>query len=327
MMDLVVSRLARFAWAVLAVNVGVILWGAYVRATGSGAGCGSHWPLCNGEIIPPAPSVATLIEYSHRLTSGIALIAVVVMFVWTRRRCEPGHPARAAAGASLFFMLTEAGVGAGLVLFRLVADNPSMARAMFMAVHLMNTFALLASVALTAWWLSGAPAPRLAGRFRSAVSIGLGASAILLVSTSGAIAALGDTLFPASSLSEALRADLSTTSHAFIRLRILHPALAVVTAVALMFGTPRLARGHGAAALQLSRLVVTVAAIQVAAGVLNVALLAPVWMQMIHLLLADVVWVGFVLLSAQVLAAAPASERAALAMPTHRWESSAPRLR
>ncbi len=47
---------SRYAWGVLLWNVLVALWGAYVRATGSGAGCGSHWPTCNGEILPRAPA-------------------------------------------------------------------------------------------------------------------------------------------------------------------------------------------------------------------------------------------------------------------------------
>ena len=70
-------RLARSAWAVLAYNVVVILWGAIVRATGSGAGCGSHWPLCNGVVLPNAEKASTLIEFAHRATSGIALLLVV----------------------------------------------------------------------------------------------------------------------------------------------------------------------------------------------------------------------------------------------------------
>src|SRR5690242_12260676 len=112
--------LARYAWSVLAYNVAVILWGAYVRATGSGAGCGEHWPLCNGQVLPRAPALATMIEYSHRLTSGVALLSVIVLLVWTYRVTPPG-PARKAAALSAFFILTEAAVGAGLVLFQLVA--------------------------------------------------------------------------------------------------------------------------------------------------------------------------------------------------------------
>ena len=296
------SRLARFAWLVLSYNVAVIVWGAYVRATGSGAGCGNHWPLCNGEMVPPSPTLATLIEYSHRLTSGLALLSVVALLAWTWRVCRRGHPARTGAALSLFFMLTEAAVGAGLVLFRLVADNASAARAMFMGVHLINTFVLLACIALTAWWLSGGAPIRLAGRSAAAVAAAAGCAAILVVSSSGAVAALGDTLFPSRTLSEALSADLSATSHLLIRLRVLHPVLAGSTALALFWLAPLLARRAGRAAARLSRGVMILAACQVVLGLANVVLLAPVWLQLVHLTIADLLWIAFVLLSASALA-------------------------
>ena len=239
------SRLARFAWGVLAYNVAVILWGAYVRATSSGAGCGAHWPLCNGELLPRAPRLATLIELSHRVTSGIALVGVVVLCVWVWRACRPGQQARTGAALSLLFMLTEAGVGAGLVLFQLVADNKSFARAMFLVAHQINTFTLLACLALTAWWLSGGSRIGVTGHGRKAAGVGVLCGAVLLAGMSGAVAALGDTLFPVSSLTDALWADLSASSHLLIRLRILHPMLAVLAAAGLVLGAARLADGHG----------------------------------------------------------------------------------
>ena len=295
------TRLARFAWAVLAYNLAVIAWGAYVRATGSGAGCGAHWPLCNGEVLPRGARVATLIEFSHRATSGLALLSVVALLIWTWRACRPGHPARRGAALAMFFMLTEAGVGAGLVLFQLVADNASFARAMFLSVHLINTFTLLACVALTAWWLSGGAPVSVRARPGRATAVGALCLGVLVVATSGAIAALGDTLFPVSSLSSALWADLSVTSHVLIRLRILHPVLAAVTAVAVVLGARRIAAGSGPAAERLATVVTSLTFTQVALGMLNVFLLAPVWMQLLHLLTADLVWVALILLGASVL--------------------------
>lgn len=297
------SRLARFAWIVLVYNIGVILWGAYVRATGSGAGCGSHWPLCNGQVVPRAPTVETLIEFSHRLTSGLALLAVAALLVWTWRSCPPGHPARRGAVLSMVFMLAEAGVGAALVLFRLVADNASLARALFMAVHLVNTFALVACLTLTAHWLSGGAPVRPGPRPGTAAGLALFGAGLLLVGTSGAVAALGDTLYPASSLAEGLWADLSPTSHLLIRLRVLHPALAIGVSVALALLAPRYARRTPERRARRAGLaVVLLAGAQVAAGFVNVLLLAPVWMQMLHLLLADALWIAFVLLAASALA-------------------------
>lgn len=296
------TRLARFAWLALAYTLAVILWGAYVRASGSGAGCGAHWPLCNGEVIPRSPSVETLIEYSHRLTSGLALLAVVALLVWTRRAVPSGHPARRGAAWSVFFMLTEAAVGAGLVLFELVADNATMARAMFMAAHLVNTFFLVAAQTLTAWWLSGGRAVALRPlRATTAVWLAL-AAALLLSGMSGAVAALGDTLYPATSHAEGLAQTLSPTSHILLRLRALHPLIAVVAGVLLMFAAPRLGADGDGTASRLGRAVLLLAAVQMLGGILNLLLLAPVWMQMVHLLLADALWIAFMLLGAQVLA-------------------------
>lgn len=304
------DRFARFSWLVLAYNLAVVLWGAFVRATGSGAGCGSHWPLCNGEILPRAPSVETLIELSHRLTSGLALLLVVGLVVGAFRSRPPRHPARRAALGALAFMLTEAAVGAGLVLFELVAENESMARALFMAVHLVNTFFLIAALALAARAATGGAPLRVRGvHGQGAVGwwLSLGAVVSLAAGVSGAIAALGDTLFPATSLAEALRQDLSPTAHLLVRLRLLHPALAVAASlvlIALALKLPR--RRPGPRMASFSRLVLGLVFVQLGAGAVNVLLLAPIWLQLVHLLLADLLWIAFVLLGAEALAAVDA---------------------
>ena len=306
------SKLARLAWAVLAYNVAVILWGAYVRATGSGAGCGAHWPLCNGEVLPRAAGVATLIEFSHRATSGLALLAVAALVVGTFRTCRAGHPARAAAVMSGILILSEAAVGAGLVLFQLVADNATMARAMFMVAHLLNTFLLLAALTLTAWWLTvGVP---FAANRRARGYLATGCAALLVAGASGAVAALGDTLFPAESLTAALRDDLSFTSHMLVRLRVFHPVLAVVAAAVVGICAARLGRSGPAPNARAVRIVTGIALGQIALGFFNVILLAPVWLQLAHLLVADALWIGFLLLGASTLtdrAAAPAHAQAA----------------
>jgi heme A synthase len=197
-------------------------------------------------------------------------------------------------------------VGAGLVLFRLVADNASMARALFMAVHLVNTFILIAWLTLTAWWLSGGAPVRFARRGTAAL-VGALAVGLLATGMSGAVAALGDTLFPAGSLRESLAADLSATSHVLVRLRVLHPAIAIATGLALALAAVRLPMPGDQSGLRLARLLAALVTVQLAAGLVNVILLAPVWLQMVHLLLADAVWIAFVLLGARALAAPSAS--------------------
>jgi cytochrome c oxidase assembly protein subunit 15 len=299
-----VNRLTRFAWIVVAWNLVVIGWGAYVRASGSGAGCGQHWPLCNGEVVPRAPAIATIIELTHRVTSGLALLALLALVVAVWRARPAGHPARRAAGWSMLFMLTEAGIGAGLVLFDMVADNHSMARALWMAAHLANTFLLLGAMTLTARWLDDGPVGvSFADRGGRGAIVGVLALGVLVVGVSGAVAALGDTLFPATSLAHALEQDLSPASHVLLRLRVIHPTIAVIVAMALIVVAPRLpVAGEPPAGIGPGALVALLAGLQAAIGALNVLLLAPIWLQLVHLLVADLLWIAVVLLGAAVLA-------------------------
>ncbi len=271
----------RFAWAVLGWNFLVILWGAFVRATGSGAGCGSHWPLCNGEVVPPSPSVQTMIEFTHRLTSGLALIGVLAL-VWFARRLWPrGHAVRRWAWASLGFIIIEALLGAGLVLLEYVEQNASAGRALYLCAHLTNTFLLLAALAGTAWhsmteerWRFGA----VSGWMRAALA------AVLLASITGAIAALGDTVFPAVSMLEGIRQEFSADSPALLRLRLMHPVVSVAAAVVVLAAAFQQVRG------QLQRAITVWVVVQLAAGAVNVILLAPVWMQLLHLALGASLW-------------------------------------
>ena len=296
-------RLSRFAWSVLAWNVLVILWGAYVRATGSGAGCGAHWPLCNGEVVPRAPDAEMLIEFSHRLTSGLALVLVFVLAVWAWRTLATGHPARKAGVASAVFILVEALLGAGLVLFRLVAQDESLARAMVMPLHLANTMVLLLCLTLTAHFLSGGAPISIAGRTRTFGTLAGLLVLMIGVGKTGAIAALGDTLYPASSLLEGLKADFAPTTSVLLRLRVLHPALGVAVGAMLVFGTAAIPLAADDRRGRLARrAVVALAAVQVVVGFVNVWLLAPIWLQLTHLLIADLLWIALVVLTASALA-------------------------
>lgn len=298
------NRFVAYAWGVAAYNLLVIVWGAYVRASGSGAGCGSHWPLCNGEVLPPSPAVKTMVELTHRATSGLALLLVVGLVVWALRAYPKGHLVRKGAALSMLFIVTEALIGAGLVLFQLVADNASFARAVYLSLHLINTFILLAMLLLTAWWASrseGVVRLRGSGGVRLALSGAL--LGTLILGVSGAVAALGDTLFPVDSLGAGLRQDFSPTAHFLIRLRLLHPLLAAVVGAYLLLTAGSLARTHRDVwvrrwALALASLVL----VQIGVGLLNVALLAPIWLQLVHLLLADLMWGALVLLTASTLA-------------------------
>jgi len=288
-----------YAWGVLAYNLGVILWGAYVRATGSGAGCGSHWPLCNGQVVPRSPRLETLIEFTHRLSSGLAFILVLGLLIWAWRIYPRRHQVQFGAGLAMFFMVTEALVGAGLVLFELVAKNDSLARALSVAIHLVNTFLLLAFLALTAWWASSKSTARLSLKTPIGILLMIGISGMIVLGASGALTALGDTLFPAASLGEGFQQDFSPTAHFLIRLRVLHPTLAALVGGYLILLASLVRLSHqGPLAHSLAAGLALLVIVQLAAGFINVILLAPVWLQMVHLLLADLGWITLVLLTA-----------------------------
>lgn len=289
--------LRRLATVTTVVNLLVILWGAFVRASGSGAGCGRHWPLCNGAVVPRAPEAATAIEFTHRVTSGFALILVAWLFIAAFRQVPRGHRVRRAAAAALIFIVIEALVGAGLVLLELVGDNSSMLRAGYLAVHLANTFALLAALVTTTLW-AGRPDPGPRPRLPHGISALI--LMLLVVGATGAVTALGDTLFPAESLAEGLAQHQSPTAHLLLRLRIIHPALAVVTAVLAAVVVVRLLTQTPVAAVALAaRLVLIGIFVQLAVGIINLVLLVPIATQMLHLLMADLVWIAAIALAVE----------------------------
>jgi heme A synthase len=301
---------AKFTWGVLLYNLVVILWGAYVRATGSGAGCGSHWPLCNGEIVPMAPRVETLIEFTHRLMSGLSLLLIIILLVWAFRAYPKGNLVRIGAVLSMVFILTEALLGAGLVLFEWVAQDASVGRALAMTVHLANTFLLLAVIALTAWWASGGGAPVWHGNRSSLFWLVIGWIGLLILGMSGALTALGDTLFPVTSLAQGLTQDFSSTAHYLIRLRVLHPTIAIIVGFYLILLASYLRNTRSGPGVKTSSIVLTfLVVLQLAAGFINVFLLAPVWLQLVHLLLADLSWIALVLLSAATLSGVKIEKR------------------
>lgn len=308
------DKFAKYAWGVLAYNLAVILWGAYVRATGSGAGCGSHWPLCNGEVLPRAPQIETIIEFTHRLTSGVALLLVIGLIVWAFRLYPKGHPVRFGTGLSLFFIITESLLGAGLVLFKLVDQDTSTTRAVAGALHLVNTFLLVGALALTAWWASGGRPVQLGNQRILQVITGIALAAMLLLGASGAVTALGDTLFPATSLSEGLQQKFSPTAHFLVRLRLFHPIIAVAVGayIIIVMGVIN-ARQPNPLTRRLSRVFTVLYGAQLVAGAVNVVLLAPIWLQLAHLLVSDVLWILLVLFAASVFAQKAVSAESASA--------------
>ena len=284
-----------------------------IRA-GHGLGGGLRQPLAavqwNGDPGPggaPA-SAATIIEFTHRVTSGLDLALVALLVVWAFRRFPRQHPVRLGATLSALFLITEALIGAALVLLQHVAKNASISRAYSLSTHLINTLTLLACLTLTAWWSTERPAPKgvtsASGSRGGAVWMaGVSLASVIVLGVSGAIAALGDTLFPASSLAAGLAQDLDPAANIFLRLRLLHPVIAAAVGAWLLFYAVSSASRRPDVGGRAWSLVALLGA-QIVAGVVNLLLLAPVWMQIVHLLLADLLWIALVLLAASMLAAA-----------------------
>jgi len=293
------KNLVRYSWFVVAYNVLVILWGALVRATGSGAGCGNHWPLCNGQVIPLSPHIHTIIEFTHRcMTVGAAFI-VLGLLVWIFRAKAKGQAARAAVVVSSVLLLNEALLGALLVKLGYVTGNQSTGRVIMLSIHLSNTLLLLGALTLTAVLLRTEQATReLSLRGKKAAWTIAGLAATIVVGVSGSLAALGDTLFPSSSLRAAMEQDLSSSSPWLLRLRGVHPLSAIVAAAFVLWLVEQ-ARRNGAS--RLGNIVLSLLGIQFVLGLLDVVLLAPTWMQILHLLGADLYWVALVSLAAELI--------------------------
>ncbi|MFN2502158.1 MAG: COX15/CtaA family protein [Pyrinomonadaceae bacterium] len=299
------SGFAKYAWFVLAFNLVVILWGVFLRASKSGDGCGQHWLTCGGEVIPSASELKTVIEYSHRMTSAIAFVAVSILLIWTFRRFAKGSAIRKTAFLSFVFIVTEALVGAGLVLTGNTAETLSAARPFWMAGHLINTFILLGFLTLTARNASGgAPLDVRRAQPKYLMALAIGAAALLIVGITGSIAALSTMLFPSGTIAEGMAKDFSSASNALLRLRLLHPITAILSSVFIIFLTGSLAKDAASPSVtRWSSILSLLILLQIAFGAATLLTLAPIIMQLGHLLIADAIWISFVLFTSEFLSA------------------------
>jgi cytochrome c oxidase assembly protein subunit 15 len=297
------SGFVRYAWFTLAYNIVVILWGVFLRASHSGDGCGQHWLTCQGEAIPSAPELKTAIEFSHRVTTMLAGFVVIGLVIWAFRKFAKGSIVRRLALWSLAFIIVEGAIGGGLVLTGNTAGNWTPSRPYWAAGHLINTFILIAFLALTAWYSERKREGRPRTSRKFLLLLGVGVAAIFLTGISGSMAALTNMLFPSASIAESIAKDFAPDSHILLRLRILHPLLSVFTAVYLIFlaGWLKKNAGNDAEVSRWSTVLSTLVVIQVAFGALTLVTLGPIMMQLGHLLLADAVWISYVLLAASFL--------------------------
>ncbi len=293
------SGFAKYAWFTLAYNIVVIIWGVFLRASKSGDGCGQHWLTCHGEVIPSAPELKTIIEFSHRIMSGIDFFIVLVLLIWAIRKFAKPNQIRVFAILSFVFIVTEALIGAGLVLTGNTAETLTNARPFWAIGHLINTFILLAVLSITAWLASGGASLKFSGTSRKTFALLFaGVFGILLIGGSGVLAALSSMLFPAGSLAEGIRQDFSNTSHILLRLRISHPILSVLVGVflVLLAGWFKSAHKEIPGVKTFANLLTGFVIFQLGFGALTLLTLAPILMQLGHLFLADAVWISFVLM-------------------------------
>lgn len=298
-----ISGFAKFAWFTLAYNILVILWGVFLRASKSGDGCGQHWLTCHGEVIPSAPELKTIIEFSHRMTTGPAFVLVVILAIWAFRRFEKGSPVRKAALASLLFIVAEVLIGGVLVLTGNTAETLTAERPFLAIGHLINSFLLLASLTLTAWYAGDDRRLSFTGPRRPIILLAVAAAGILLVGTSGSVAALSNMLFPSATLAEGIARDFSASSNILLKLRVSHPILSIGTGVYLVFlaGWLNALAGRQGPVQRSSSILTLIVVLQLAFGALTFFTMAPILMQVGHLLLADLLWISFILLSANFL--------------------------
>ncbi len=308
-MDAPRTRFGYLAWAVLVFTVLVILGGAIVRATGSGDGCGATWPVCTDRIFPANPTVETLIEYTHRLMSGASIIGIAVLYLWARRLYDRGDPVRWGATAAAGLIVLESLLGASLVLFGWVDDDASAGRLLVVPLHLLNTMFLVASLTMTAWWSSGNPPPQLSAGRSATRRLAVGGAGLIVVGAAGALNALADTLYPADDFLSGVRYELAADAPWLAQMRVLHPIVAILVGLGVAYLAMNLSFGAGAASQRFGRIVAGLVIVQFAVGITNVLLATPLETQVVHLAMANAVWISYILFSASLLGeTVPASD-------------------
>jgi len=301
------SPVASLALVMTIATLLVVLFGAVVRVTGSGAGCGQHWPTCHGDIAHLPRSIETWIELTHRTTSGLDFLGVVALVVVAWQRLPVRHPARVAALGALLLMLVEVAIGARLVLLNLVGSNMSFDRAVVMPAHLVTTSMLLGTLAAASYFASAsrvAPEPDRSQRQRAAMRrafwwVTLTGVVLLLVSMTGAVTALGDTVYPVRGATtlEHIQNDQAEGAHFLAKLRVVHPLLALAGVGGLWIAASRARAAARAPLIQgTGALLYWGGALALAIGTANVALGAPGYMQIVHLAMASLLWISTVLL-------------------------------
>lgn len=297
------KKFAKFAWFVLVYNIVVVIWGVFLRASKSGDGCGKYWLTCHNEFIPTAPQLKTIIEFTHRIMSGLDGFIVLGFVIWAFLIYDKGEQIRKFAFVSLIFVITEGLIGGVLVLTGNTAEANTSVRPFLAISHLLNTFVLIGSLSLTAWLASGGNEISLKNKGKYVWILGLGIVGFVFIGASGSLAALSSMLYETKTLTEGLQQDFAGSSPLLLRLRISHPILSILVGISFVFLAGWLkTKAEGNLWVQrFSNALTILVLIQLCFGALTLLMLAPILMQLGHLLLADLMWISFVLMWAAFL--------------------------
>ena len=279
-------KLSSLATAGLTTSILSILAGAIVRATGSGDGCGASWPTCNGRVIPSLETSSEIIEFSHRSISGVLLIVTLLLFIKSK---DPDTPLlhKKIINYLTFFVLLEAAIGAVIVIYEWVGLNSSLPRIIAVPLHLVNTFALLGFYTLI-FYLLRESENKLSNFFDKRIKIAF--VLFFLTGATGSITALADVLFPSASFVEGFIEDFDSTSEVLTRLRILHPFVSTILSIFLFSESNRFKKEFAIDTSTIKVLVI----VGVILGVLNVVSNIILPLSILHLLLADLLWITYV---------------------------------
>ena len=282
-------KVESYAKAGLLLSIASILAGAFVRATGSGDGCGATWPTCKGKIIPALSDTSELIEFSHRSVSGVLLVVTLIIFAKTRK-FQKGSLVRIVTNYLTFFVIFEALIGAVIVIFEWVGLNSSLPRIIAVPIHLVNTFGLLGSYAILYKILQD-DLQNIKNMFNK--NFLLISSLFLLSGATGSITALADVLFPSASFVEGFLADFDRTSEVLTRLRILHPIISSTLSIVLYVYATGIRKKYNVSVKPLQILIL----IAVFLGVINVLSNIVLPLSILHLAIADFLWISYIYVS------------------------------
>ena len=282
-------KVESYAKAGLLLSIASILAGAFVRATGSGDGCGATWPTCKGKIIPALSDTSELIEFSHRSVSGVLLVVTLIIFAKTRK-FQKDSLVRTVTNYLTFFVIFEALIGAVIVIFEWVGLNSSLPRIIAVPIHLVNTFGLLGSYAILYKILQD-DLQNIKNMFNK--NFLLISSLFLLSGATGSITALADVLFPSASFVEGFLADFDRTSEVLTRLRILHPIISSILSIVLYVYATGIRKKYNVSVKPLQTLIL----IAVFLGVINVLSNIVLPLSILHLAIADFLWISYIYVS------------------------------